>query len=114
MKYFILSFILVSNYVFAEMYEQTTLVAEDSIGTIQEIVNVEEIEQEAVKDEHIIKIKLINIDLFSAEKIQQMLMLRLKGVAIMEGCKLYITEKKNFEVSEHTDSVIDCLTEDKR
>lgn len=114
MKKIFFSFLFLALNCQADMYEQTTLVAEDSIGTIQEIINVEEIEQEAVKDEHIIKIKLINIDLFSAEKIQQMLMLRLKGVAIMEGCKVYITEKRNFEVSEHTDIVIDCLTEDKR
>ena len=114
MKYFILGFILVTNCVFADTYEITTLVGADSSGNIQEMSNIEETEVEQVKDNHIINIEIVNVDLLTAEKIQELSMLRLKSVAIMEGCKLYITEKRTFEVSEKTDVVIDCLTKDSK
>lgn len=112
MKYFILGFILVANCVFADTYERITLIGADSSGNIQEMSNIEESEVEPVKDSHLIRIEIINVDLLTAEKIQELSMLRLKSVAIMEGCKLYITEKRTFEVSEKTDVAIDCLAED--
>lgn len=108
-KIIILILVLFSTSINADVYEKRTLIAEDTVGEVQEITNSGKINQTEKIDGNNIDIKIISAESKQSEKIRVLLLSSLLNISLSEKCKVYLTERQHDEKTEHLEILVDCL-----